>query len=263
MKFKIFRFNKTIKDSRYDTFELESTQGTTILNALFFIQDKFDDSLSFRYSCRGAVCGSCAMLINKAPRLACRTQVAALLESTDTVELKPYPAIGNETEPWNPRQEIIIEPLPHLRVEKDLIVNMDKFFKYYRNIEPVFKPKDDPLEKERRMEQKFVSELEQYTNCILCGACFGSCPVNGKNPEYLGPAALAKLYRFHIDPRESGDGSRLELANHKNGWWACEFHTNCKRVCPKGVPPNLAIGKARKRLKELDKIPDVEKNKKK
>jgi succinate dehydrogenase / fumarate reductase iron-sulfur subunit len=190
------------------------------------------------------------MLINKVPRLACRTQVSSLLEGSNVVELKPYPAIESETEPWKPSEEIIIEPLPHLSVEKDLIVNMDKFFKYYRTVEPVFKPKEAAPEKEYLMEPAAVKELENYTNCILCAACFGSCPVDSKNPEYLGPAALAKLYRFHLDPREAQDGSRLELANFENGWWACEFHTNCKRVCPKGVPPNLAIGKARRMLKK-------------
>ena len=250
MKLKIYRYNKSSKKSRYDTFEFEPTPEMTILRALFHVQDRFDDSLSFRYSCRGAVCGTCAMLINKVPRLACRTQVSALLEGTNSVELKLYPAIESETVLWNPNEEIIIEPLPHFPVEKDFIVNMDKFFRYYRAVEPIFKPKDKSPEKEYLMEPAAVKELEHYTNCILCAACFGSCPVDNKNPDYLGPAALAKLYRFHIDPREAQDGSRLELANHKNGWWACEFHTNCKKVCPKGVPPNLTIGRARKVLKE-------------
>jgi len=250
MKLKVHRYNNSSKKSYYDTYEFEPTSGMTILTALFHIQDRFDDSLSFRYSCRGAVCGSCAMLINKVPRLACRTQVSALFGGTNFFKLKPYPAIEKETVPWNRAEEIIIEPLPHLPVEKDLVVNMEKFFKYYRTIEPVFKPKDNVPEKEYLMDQEAVKELENYTNCILCAACFSSCPVDDKNQEYLGPAALAKLYRFHIDSREAQDGSRLELANHYNGWWACEFHTNCKRVCPKGVPPNLAIGKARKVLKE-------------
>lgn len=245
MRLKIHRYDKSSKESRYDTFEFEPKAGMTVLNALFHIQDHFDDSLAFRYSCRGAVCGTCAMLINKVPRLACRTQLDALLARTNEIELKPYLAIEKETAKWDPSNEIIIEPLPHLPVEKDLIVNMDKFFKYYRAIDPVLKANNDPPELEYRMEPNAMKELEQYTNCILCAACFGACPVDGKNEKYLGPAALAKLYRFHLDAREGSSGSRLELANHPDGWWACEFHTNCKRVCPKGVPPNLAIGKAR------------------
>ena len=103
-------------------------------------------------------------------------------------------------------------------------------------------------EKERIMDPSSVPELELYTNCILCAACFGSCPVDGKNHEYLGPAALAKLYRFHIDPREINGMLRLEKANIPRGWWACEFHGNCRKVCPKDVPPLIAIAKAREQL---------------
>ena len=97
------------------------------------------------------------------------------------------------------------------------------------------------------MDPKKLPDLELYTNCILCAACFGACPVNGENSEYLGPAALAKLYRFHIDSRD-GDQLRLEKADIPNGWWACEFHGNCRQVCPKGVPPIMAIGQARAEL---------------
>jgi succinate dehydrogenase / fumarate reductase iron-sulfur subunit len=99
------------------------------------------------------------------------------------------------------------------------------------------------------MDPEELLELELYTNCILCAACFGACPVNSKNSEYLGPAALAKLYRFHIDSRD-GDDLRLNKADIPNGWWACEFHGNCRQVCPKGVPPIMAIGQARSELME-------------
>jgi succinate dehydrogenase / fumarate reductase iron-sulfur subunit len=154
----------------------------------------------------------------------------------------------------------LVEPLPHLPILKDLVIDMAKFFEYYRAIEPVLKPAGETPEREYLVEQGAVMELEKYTNCILCGSCFGACPVNGGNPDYLGPAALAKLYRFHIDTREAGDDSRLLSANTPAGWWGCEFHTNCKRVCPKGVPPNLAIGSARRRLTEIGKGPSPEKD---
>ncbi|UCH89820.1 MAG: 4Fe-4S dicluster domain-containing protein, partial [Thermoplasmata archaeon] len=133
---------------------------------------------------------------------------------------------------------------------KDLVVDMDTFFKYYRTIQPVFRPGGEPPRTERLMEKEQVAELEKYTNCILCASCVGACPVNGEDSDYLGPAALAKLYRFHIDPREDNDESRLLFANSKSGWWGCKFHMNCKKVCPKGVPPNLAIGSARQILKQ-------------
>ncbi|NTV00856.1 MAG: 4Fe-4S dicluster domain-containing protein, partial [Methanoregulaceae archaeon] len=88
---------------------------------------------------------------------------------------------------------------------------------------------------------------------ILCGACFGACPVDEKNASYFGPAALAKLYRFHSDPREPADGYRLSRADIPDGWWACEFHDNCRKVCPKGVPPIQAIGRAREEIQRRRK----------
>jgi succinate dehydrogenase / fumarate reductase iron-sulfur subunit len=233
--------------SFYDTFELSPAPGATVLSLLFEARDRFDDSLAFRYSCRGAVCGSCAMLINRVPRLACRTQVAQLLSGGMDVELKPYPAIeGGER--WDASEEVLVEPLPHLPVLKDLVVDMTRFFRFLRAVRPALEPAADAPEHEFRMDPSAVKELEQYTNCILCGACYGACPVCGENPEYLGPAALAQLYRFHIDPREARDGSRLVLADKPDGWWACRFYTNCRAVCPKGVPPNIAIGRARHEL---------------
>lgn len=258
MKMKVYRYDPASKESGYDVFFLEPRPGMTVLAALFHIQDYLDSSLSLRYSCRGAVCGSCAMLINKVPRLACRTQVAALLRNLNgkkDVKLKPYPAIEGG-EPYDPRDEILVEPLPHLPVIKDLVVDMDTFFEYYRKVEPVLKPADSPPQKERIMDPQAVKELESYTNCILCAACFGACPVDAYNSSYLGPAALAKLYRFHIDPREADSDYRLLAANDANGWWGCRFHTNCKLVCPKGVPPNIGIGKARARLQKEGKKPE-------
>jgi len=242
MNLKVYRYHRGMASPHYDIFELEPRLGMTVMEALFQFQEKLDDSLAFHYSCRGAVCGTCAMLINKVPRLACRTQVKSLLKGELKVSIIPYPAIG-ETVPWNSEEEILVEPLPHLPVIRDLIVNMDTFFRYYRFIEPVFRPSTVNPEEERIMDPAAVKKLEVYTNCILCAACSAACPVEGQNPKYLGPAALAKLYRFHIDPREA-ETSRLKTADIPNGWWACEFYGNCSRVCPKAVPPTTAIAKA-------------------
>jgi succinate dehydrogenase / fumarate reductase iron-sulfur subunit len=250
MKLKILRSNGK-GGSRYDIFEIELSPGMTVLGALFYVQDRLDPTLSFRYSCRGAVCGSCAMLINKFPQLACRTQVEEVLKGMDRPMLKPYSAIQNG-EPWDAETEILVEPLPHLPVIKDLVVDMDKFYKAYEAVKPVFLPHDDPPEKERTMDPENVGELENYTNCILCAACFGACPVEDEKPDFLGPAALAKLYRFAIDPREEKEEYRLKLADYPSGWHGCEFHANCMHVCPKGVTPNLAIGKARQKLNKIE-----------
>jgi succinate dehydrogenase / fumarate reductase iron-sulfur subunit len=224
----------------------------TVLGALFEAQARYDDSLAFRYSCRGAVCGTCAMLINRVPRLACRTQIEVLIAGNYGPVLSHY-ALPELTEPWDPREEVIVEPLPHLPVIKDLVVDMSTFFEDYRAILPVLRGKDPVPEKEWPMVPESVRELEQYTPCILCAACYGACPVNGKNPRYLGPAALAKLYRFRIDPREKDGADRLVTADRPDGWWACEFHTNCRKVCPRGVPPDKAIGHARQELNRMKK----------
>ncbi len=231
---------------RYDSFLIEPSPGMTVLSALFRAQEK-DETLAFRYSCRGAVCGTCAMLINKVPGLACRTQVQALLGERDRVTLAPYPGLG-PTVPWDAGREVLVEPLPHLPVIRDLIVDMEPFFGLYRSIGPVFAASGPDPEKGRLMSPAAVKDLVPYTNCILCAACLGACPVNGRNPRYLGPAALATLYRFRIDPREGAGISRLRRADTPDGWWGCEFHANCRRVCPKGVPPNIAIGRARREL---------------
>ena len=247
MKLIVYRYHEGMAAPRYDTFELEPGPGMTVLGALFEVQERLDDSLAFRFSCRGAVCGTCAMLINKVPRLACRTQLAPLLKGDLRIALSPYNGAG-ETVPWNPGEEVLVEPLPHLPVIRDLIVDMNPFFQKYRFIEPAFRPSGPAPEKERLMDPAAVQELETYTTCILCAACFGACPIDGQNADYFGPAALAKLYRFHIDPRDDPGAGRLERADIPQGWWACEFTGNCRIVCPKGVPPNRAIGRARKEL---------------
>lgn len=252
MKLKVFRFRPGMDKPRYDTFSIEPGAGKTVLTALFEAQSRYDDSLAFRYSCRGAVCGTCAMLINRVPRLACRTQLGALIAGDLDLPLARFPP-PQLSEPWDPDEEILLEPLPNLPVIKDLIVDMGKFFEFLQAFRPVFRPGDPDPEKERLMTPEAVRELEQYTTCILCASCFAACPVNGKNPGYPGPAALAKLYRFHIDPREQQDGARLRSADTPDGWWACEFHTNCRRVCPKGVPPDKAIGHARQELMKIKK----------
>ena len=248
MKFRVFRYTQGDDAPHYDVFETRGVPGMSVLAALTTIQEQQDPGLSFRSSCRGAACGACAMLINKVPRLACRTQVNELADEKNQVHLSPYPALEVDT-PWDPATEVLVEPLPHLPLLKDLIVNMTAFFDFLQSVDPVFRPGDPLPGKEFRMEPDAVRKLERFTNCVLCGACFGACPVNSRNPEYPGPAALATLYRFHIDPRERDPGSRITSADTGSGWWACEFHANCTRVCPKWVPPSVAIDQARKELK--------------
>ncbi len=239
----VFRISRSAPGDapRVDTFEFGPPPGMTVLSALFHIQGNLDDSLAFRYSCRGAVCGSCAMLINGVPALACRTQV-----------------LGSQPKTQNPKPEITVAPLPNLPVLRDLVVDMTRFFDSYRRVQPYLQAALAQPERENLMDPKQVAELEAYTNCILCACCYGACPVVSESadpkPEtqnqesFLGPAALAKLYRFAIDPRDRPESPRLGLADSPAGWWACKFHRRCNEVCPRGVPPNIAIGKARSEL---------------
>lgn len=231
------------KGERYDDYDVEVTDGMTVLELLFRIQESIDQTLAFRYSCRGAICGSCAVLANGRPVLACKTPVSRVIKP------KNEDQVSLPTKTGQPEGGILLEPAPKLPVIRDLVVDWEPFFEVYRKLDPVLKG-NNPPEKEYLVEKDDSRKLEKYTNCILCALCWSACPVVNEVEGYPGPAALAKLFRFYLDPREPGSANRLSLADNEAGWWACDFHTNCKKVCPKGVPPNVAIGRARKLLKD-------------
>ena len=225
-KFAVERFDpETGGEPRVQEYEMEVAEGTTVLEALLRIQSEIDGTLAFRYACRGAVCGSCAMLVNGDVALACRTQVHALGTSTITVA-----------------------PLPHLPVLKDLVVDLDPFFAKDLSVRPWLEPLEPAPERERLVPPEEWGEAEPYTNCILCASCHGVCPVPERDPEYLGPAALAKHYRFLADPRDAADGERLRLVSGEHGVDGCDTVWRCVRVCPKGVPPTKGILATRDRL---------------
>ena len=239
MKMRIARSREGSKISHYDLYKIELQKGMTILDALFQIQDKMDPSLSFRYSCRGAVCGSCSMLINKEPRLACRTQVSEVQENA--MRLKEFPALTTTPPGWNPDEEILIEPLPNMPVEKDLVVDMTKF---YRALETMKLWVDAEEGEEARLQSPADRKrIERYVNCILCAICYGSCPVNAVRAEYLGPAALTKAWRFAEDSRVKKPERYIEAATTLNGATLCDLVMNCVKACPKGVAPGGAIRK--------------------
>jgi succinate dehydrogenase / fumarate reductase iron-sulfur subunit len=223
---RIKRFNKE-KDPPVwiEPFEVEVRKGMNLLEALLRIQDEQDGAPAFRYSCRGAVCGSCAMRVNGNDVLACRTHIEDLLG-------KP----------------VLIEPLALFPVIRDLIVDMSGFFDHYRKIEPYLRGKPISSQVEYLMEEQRRKEIDPYINCILCGICFGTCPAFEKDPEFLGPAMLAKAYRFLIDPRDNRNEEILRAVNHQQGVWGCKTVFNCTNVCPKQVPPTHGIVKMRGRI---------------
>lgn len=245
MKLKIWRSGKDGKDARYEAYDIQANPSMSVLEALFAVQDEYDDSLAFRYSCRGAVCGSCGMSINREPRLACRTQVAKVAGMKD-LALRQFPSLA-KNEPWDRKTEILIEPLPNLPIQKDLMVDMTRFYVAYKKMRPWL----DAVEERKgfsTMLPEEVARVEKFANCILCAACFGACPVCEKDQTYVGPAALAWSYRFYDDVRESRRTEKLAIAGKKDGVLECEFIYNCVKVCPKDVAPALAIRKLKDQL---------------
>jgi len=215
---KVFRYDPEVegkKDPRFDEFVVPYRKGMTVLDALMWARDHYDSSLTFRHSCRQAICGSDALFVNGRQRLGCKTQLADL---------------------QNP---VRIEPLPHQEVVKDLVVDMQHFYDQMDAVEPYFNDDDVPdgLE-EQRQSRENREKIKMSTRCIWCGACMSSCNIAAGQNEYLGPAAINKAYRFAMDERE-GDAmkqERLEILEQENGVWRCQTQFSCTEVCPKDIP---------------------------
>jgi succinate dehydrogenase / fumarate reductase iron-sulfur subunit len=212
----------------------------SILDSLFYIQDYHDSSLAFRYACRGAICGSCGMTIDKVPLLACRTQVSTVKTAKKPINLPEF-RFGDHSD-WDPENEILIEPLPNMKVLKDLVVDMEPFWMFYRDIEPYFTRELNDNAPESTQSPTQMKKIERLVYCILCGLCW-ACPVNNKNQNYLGPAQLAKADRFIRDSRISDERQKSILSRvlKDDAVPACEKYFVCNRVCPKGVLPGRAI----------------------
>jgi succinate dehydrogenase / fumarate reductase, iron-sulfur subunit len=226
LTFKVFRFDPEVdKTFRFETFAVPTRPGLTVLDGLNYIRDYIDGSVTYRSSCRAAVCGSCAMHINGKYRLACETQVSDLRSQTITVR-----------------------PLLHMPVIKDLAVDMKIFWQKYSSIKPYLMPGSPAPEKERPQTQQDQEQLMGIIDCILCAACYASCTVNLTDPEYLGPAALLKANRFLVDSRDNSASERLRLVDGDSGVWRCHTIFNCQKVCPKDCDPTGGIGNLKRRL---------------
>ena len=219
----------TVKIKRYDPqvdkapywkdYKVKITASTTLLDTLFKIMEEQDPSISLRYNCRSAVCGSCAMLINGKHGLACKTKPAELGTSV-----------------------IKVEPLPYLPVIKDLVVNMDPFFEKLHAIKPyLITDESNWPEKEFRQSPANHKAVDQFAGCIMCGACYSSCVTVWTDKNYLGPAALAQAYRFVIDERDIATKERLQIVDSEDGVYRCHTSFNCVEACPKGIKPTDAI----------------------
>ncbi len=225
--FKILRADRKRPDEgpRFQTYRIKVIPGLTVLAVLNRIRDEIDGTLSFRSSCRSAVCGSCAMVINGRIDLACRTQAASF---------------GTNT--------IILEPLPNMEIIKDLVVDMTPFWNMYEKVRPYLVRKSADPEKEIQQSEEERSRIDQFVNCILCASCYGACPVISRDPEYMGPAALAKLERFVLDSRDERPDDFLDTVNNDKGLWGCDTVLRCIDACPKDVRPTDSIVGLRKAL---------------
>lgn len=225
--FKILRYDvrEPEIEPHFESYRIKVVSGLTILMVLLRIRDEIDGTLSFRSSCRSAVCGSCAMVINGKIDLACRTQVAAF---------------GSNT--------IVLEPLPNLEIIKDLVVDLTPFWNMYEKVKPYLIRKSSDPEKEIQQSEDERKRIDQFVNCILCACCYGACPVLARNPDYIGPAAFAKLERFMLDSRDERPDDFLENVNNENGVWGCDTVLRCIEACPKDVRPTDSIVGLRKQL---------------
>jgi len=225
--FKILRYDlrEPEIEPHFESYRIKVISGLTILMVLLRIRDEIDGTLSFRSSCRSAVCGSCAMVINGKIDLACRTQVAAF---------------GSNT--------IVLEPLPNFEIVKDLFVDLTPFWNMYEKVKPYLIRKSPDPEKEIQQSEDERKRIDQYVNCILCASCYGACPVLARNPDYVGPAALAKLERFMLDSRDERPDDFLENVNNDKGVWGCDTILRCIDACPKDVRPTDSIVGLRKQL---------------
>jgi succinate dehydrogenase / fumarate reductase, iron-sulfur subunit len=188
-----------------------------VLDALHQIKWKQDGSLTFRRSCAHGICGSDAMLINGVNRLACKVLIKDL------------------------KQPIRVEPIRGLKVEKDLVVDMEPFFAQYRKVLP-FLINDEPApERERLQSPEERARFDDTTKCILCAACTTSCPVYWADNEYHGPAAIVNAHRFIFDSRDRAPTERLEILASAEGAFKCRTTFNCTDACPRGIHVTRAI----------------------
>ena len=219
IELKVFRYDPEIEgkqEPRFDTFHVPFTKGMTVLDALMYSRDTYDSSLTFRHSCRQAVCGSDAMFVNGGQKLACKTQISDLEEP------------------------IRVEPLPHADVRKDLVVDLEHFYDQMESVEPYFQTNEYPdgeLEEQRQTREN-REKIKMSTRCIWCSACMSSCNIAAGDNEYLGPAAINKAYRFAMDEREGENRKqeRLRIIEQEHGVWRCQTQFSCTEVCPKDIP---------------------------
>ncbi len=195
-------------------------ESEVVLDALNYIKAHVDGSLSYRWSCRMGICGSCGMMVNGTPKLTC------------SAFLRDY---------WP--GTVVVEPLNNFPIIRDLVIDMDDFMHKLKSVKPwIIRKQELPLGAgEHRQTPAQIQDFQQFSQCINCMLCYAACPVYGLNNEFLGPAAIALARRYNLDSRDQGLKERLPILGEPEGVWECSFVGECSVVCPKGVDPAKAI----------------------
>ena len=201
-------------------YEVPFTNDWVLLDALNYIKDNIDGSLSYRWSCRMGICGSCGMMVNGEPKLTCATFVS---------EYVPGP--------------VRIEPLRYFPIIRDLTVDMTDFMGKLKSVKPWIIRKDEKSisDGEYLQSPEELDRYKQFSMCINCMLCYAACPVYGLDPAFTGPAAIALAQRYNMDSRDQGSRERLDVLSDHEGVWGCTFVGECTKVCPKNVDPAGAI----------------------
>lgn len=224
---RVLRFDPDVDaEPGWQNYAVGMTVGMTLLDALELIKAEVDGSLTFRRSCRHAICGSCAMNVNGRNMLVCNQPLERHLDKM---------------------RRVVIRPLPYLPVIKDLVVDRSRFWAQYERVRPwLAPPPGEAPPQEYRVTPEEVAALNSAETCIMCGACFSACTIAGMRKDYLGPHALLKAFLRVLDPRDSEPAERLAALSGEDGVFRCHTIFNCIDACPKGLDPTLAIETLRK-----------------
>ncbi|MCP4043238.1 MAG: succinate dehydrogenase/fumarate reductase iron-sulfur subunit [Gammaproteobacteria bacterium] len=207
------------QEPRFQTYSVPCQEEWVVLDAINYVKENLDTTISYRWSCHMAVCGSCGMVINGKPALSCKSFV------------RDYP------------DKIRVEPLANYPIERDLVGVIDDFMDKLARVKPYLIPKEKKSldEGEYRQSPAQLKTYKQYTLCINCLCCYAACPQFGLIPEFIGPAALALTHRYNQDSRDGGRAEREEITATNEGVWECSFVGACSDACPKHVDPASAI----------------------
>ncbi len=227
----LFRFDESSGDvPRRERIDIEFDENATVLDALEYAKSEIDGTISFRRSCRSAICGSCSMNINGVTGLACKTPIRTVLRDDRSVK---------------------IDPMPNFAPMRDLVVHMDPFWDKYSRLKPYLQPadRDEDHERERRVSPEDMKKLVAVANCVMCATCYALCPVVSVDPSFAGPAAISYAYRFIEDTRDSKTHERVAQISD-DYLWLCAHCYACS-YCPKHVDPHDRIIDTKRKSVEL------------